>query len=111
MIPILGVPPDMDGGCLLPDRNFFGFEAWIGSSVPGLAPNGKRTAARCNSPDVDGHNPVVAQMKGRAARPGHPGISYGSSNRVRAMAGTFISPKRRKDNSDRAAAAVRWGPS
>lgn len=45
----------------------------------GPRPNGKRITARGNPPDGDTHAPVVAQVRGGAARSRHRGTSNGSS--------------------------------
>ena len=47
--------------------------------LAGPRPNGRRIAARGNPPDGDMHAPVVAQVRGGAARSRHRGTSNGSS--------------------------------
>ena len=112
-IPILGIPTDMDGAVQLLNRNPFDFEAWIVSSVPGLAPNEKRTGdrgidgrGRSMSPDPDGRNLVVAQVKGG----GYSATALRDFERVmdreRAMAGVFIALRHVTARPARAAAAA-----
>ena len=69
---IAGVPTDLEGAKMLLARNPLDFEAWAVASIPGLAPNERRTGDRgidgrgamMHVPEGEETRLVVAQVKG-----------------------------------------------
>ena len=69
---IAGIPTDMEGAKMLLARNPLDFEAWAVASIPGLAPNERRTGDRgidgrgamMHVPEGEETRLVVAQVKG-----------------------------------------------
>lgn len=94
---IYGIPSDVAGARLMHQRNPFDFEAWVVSSIDGLAPNERKVGDR----GIDGRGKmytppdgeeglVLAQAKGGGYKATEFRDFMGTMNRENASAGVYI---------------------